>query len=256
MTNAIHDWSALLTAFCTEHTATGSFPVEYHSHFSIPATPLPWPSDILTTRPTNADLQAALIPSALQAPAIGPQPPQSPTPIEGPLTREDWNLILEELSTLVTGQFVGLEPGEANSLAREVIVGLATTKRVFLLGDPGTGKSEFAALVEEAFRAHLGERLRAIPAEVTDKTSETTLMGFPGLDGEWVHGRLTAPDQDGSLLLLKNPPSTDSDPSDTQAPQVNLITLNEANRRDVEALLALIQASLDSASRDPLKQIS
>ncbi len=231
----INTWAALLKSLSETQVYGGVIPSDYSGPFSLSVTPLPWPADIQTSRPTNAELQAALIPSE----ASGTEEPTST------IVREDWQAILTELGDLVAGRFVGLG-GKEKTLAQQVIVGLATSKRVFLIGDPGTGKSEFAKLVEAAFRAHLGERLRSITTEVTDKTSETTLMGFPGLDGDWVQGRLTAKDEDGALLYPRP-----AEGETSQMDQVNLIILNEANRRDVEDLLSLLQSSLDSNSRDP-----
>jgi hypothetical protein len=232
----VNSWTSLLNTFSKKYVYGGVIPSDYSAHFGLVAPLLPWPADIQTSRPTNAELQAALIPSEASASV-------EPTSM---IVREDWQAILTELVALVGGRFVGLN-GKEKSLAQQVIVGLATSKRVFLIGDPGTGKSEFAKLVEAAFRAHLGERLRSITTDVTDKTSETTLMGFPGLDGKWVQGRLTAEDGDGALLYPK-----EADGEQNQTDQVNLIVLNEANRRDVEDLLSLLQSSLDSNSRDPI----
>lgn len=228
----INSWASLLNDFCKAHVYGGIIPADYNSHFELPAVPLQWPSDIQSSRPTNAELQAELMPSE----DVGADEPTST------LVREDWQQILNELADLARARFVGLD-GKEKLLAEQVVVGLATVKRIFLIGDPGTGKSEFAKLIETAFRAHLSERLRVIPTEITDKTSETTLMGFPGLDGNWVQGRLTVSDAEGSLFYSKS----EEVPKD----QVNLIILNEANRRDIEDLLSLLQSSLDSNSRDP-----
>jgi MoxR-like ATPase len=101
-----------------------------------------------------------------------------PTFVE-PITRNDWAEIAKRLTELVERDFDDTSNLVAEQIAKSAVTGLAATKRVFLLGEPGTGKTTFARLIRQAFVDVLTEdRLFTIQAEITDKTTETTLVGF------------------------------------------------------------------------------
>ncbi len=139
-----------------------------------------------------------------------------------------------ELSRLVKGEYDGISDSSIDEITRTVSAGLSATKRVFLIGDPGTGKTKFTGLIKQAFDKVLdNERLFVIPVEITDKTSETTLLGFVGIDGKWVDGILTQ-ERGGRRLLRPIKAGTAAEPVDTrERDQVNLIILNEAKPQNL-----------------------
>src|SRR5262249_2812118 len=150
-------------------------PAEYKGRFHIQSgfDAVPWPLQFLYQRPKDSEYQRALIPSEF---------------VE-PLTQEVWKDIKERLIELATKKYRGVSKDQIESVCAEVIAGLMGTKRVFLLGDPGVGKSEFTKLVVEAFESVLDEdRLLSVSIDITDKSSETNLLGFAGLDGQWIDG--------------------------------------------------------------------
>lgn len=233
----INSWNELWAHFKTEYLHGSDFPPEYRGRFYIRDPELPWPTDFLNQQPSFADYQRALIPSAFAEPILP----------------ENWMEIASVLGQLIKKEYDGIPDASVEEITRTVLGGLSATKRAFLIGDPGTGKTKFTGLIEQAFDKVLeNNRLFVIRAEVTDKTSETTLLGFVGIDGKWVDGVLTQ-ERGGRRLLRPIEGKADAEPVDVRKrDQVNLIVLNEANRQDAESLLARIQLSLDSASKDPL----
>ena len=229
----VNSWHDLWAYFKAQFLGGDEVPPEYRGRFYTRDPELPWPSDFLTQRPTNADYQRSLIPSAFAEPIL----------------QKDWSAIADELTRLAKREYDGIDDAALSEISRTVAASLAATKRIFLIGDPGTGKTVFTGLVKKSFDKILeNDRLFVVSAEITDKTSETTLLGFIGIDGKWVDGILTQ-EREGRRLL--RPVKTNAEAS-PERNQVNLIILNEANRQDAEAMLARVQFSLDSKSKDPL----
>ncbi|MDN3544043.1 AAA family ATPase [Kinneretia asaccharophila] len=229
--DAVNSWSELWGNFKTTFLGGNDFPLAYRGRFSLQNPALPWPVDFLAQRPTNLDYQRALIPSV----------------VVEPLDVNFWQRIRVALETEIQRGYEGLSAQERTELSRLVVSGLSGTKRVFLLGDPGTGKSTLARIVKMAFNQELeATRFFCIESEITDKSTESTLVGFTGLDGGWIPGVLTA-EIDGRSLLNAEERLSDASVRN----QVNLIILDEANRKDIEVLLARLQTSLDSLSTDP-----
>ena len=229
----IAGWPALWQSFKGEHLNGRDIPAVYVERFSIRPGGPPWPVAAITpVRPTNRELVLALMPSAFT----------------DPITVEQWRQIAAMTHEALVDNYDGVSDDEAASLARSLVASLAATKRVFLLGDPGTGKTKLARVVVEAFCEVLGRgRVHDIEVAVTGRTTETSLMGFPGLGGEWVNGELTATVR-GKRLFIPDAALGGGVP---ERSQVNVITLNEANRTDVEALVARLQKPMDSPSQDP-----
>lgn len=229
--DSVNSWPELWDYFRQIFLNGADIPAEYKDRFKLSSPPIPWPTDYLTMRPANIDYQRALLPSSF---------------VE-PLNLETWKLIRDELQSAITAEYEGLTTRDIEQLSRSIVSGLAGTRRVFLLGDPGTGKSTLTKQVKLAFEKVIDDsRLLFIAAEVTDKTTESTLIGFTGLDGAWIPGVLTAPNHDGCLL------NTEVDIAKPEVRnQINLIILDETNRKDIESLLARLQTALDGTAKDP-----
>lgn len=227
----VNSWQELWDHFKVTYLGGNEFPQEYRGRFSVRAPLLAWPTDFLTVQPTDLEYQRNLIPSS----------------VTESLGLDFWRRILADLEASIAVEYEGYSAEECERLARSIASGLAGTKRVFLLGDPGTGKSKLAQLIKRAFQRDLDDgRFFSLESEVTDKTTESTMVGFTGLDGGWIPGTLTTL-IDGKALLNTSEQLTDI----TIRNQVNLLILDEANRKDIEVLLARFQTALDSLAQEP-----
>jgi energy-coupling factor transporter ATP-binding protein EcfA2 len=236
----VGSWQGLWEDFANRHLdGRVAIPAAYASRFRIRqgGEELPWPAgDITGERPANQDFIKGLIPSAFS----------------DALTSEQWATVAASIEESLIVGYEGMGDEDARQIAEGVVTSLASSKRVFILGDPGTGKTKLANSVVRAFEAAVEKRrVHRIEVTVTGRTTETSLMGFGGLDRTWIDGELTSA-VGGKRLFYPIRDDDEQAAADLERRnQVNVIVLNEANRTDVEALLARIQQSLDSASRAP-----
>lgn len=228
MPDTVSSWAELRDDFISNFTAIG-IPSEYEVVFSLSGD-VPWPTDLTLIRPTDEELQLALVPERVTA-SIPPA------------------LLLElrdTLQSLIRREYLELTDDEVKGLAISVVSGLQSCRRLFLYGDPGTGKTELARLIGTAYETVFGsDRVHVVYVSVADSTTTDKLVGFSTLDGSWVSGILTQPSGNPKKELLYD---------ETEVPgrrQINIVVLDEANRRDIEELLVKFQAALDSESADP-----
>lgn len=231
--DSINSWAELLADFVKKNTTHNAIATEYQSVFSLTSSE-PWPSTFLNQRPSNDEFQEFLLPGAA-ASHISPQE-----------FRKLRDTLFEKLKT----EYLGFSVEELQSLGDSVVSGLQSCKRLFILGEPGAGKSELARVIVAAFKDTFDERVLAITAPISDSTTNDKLVGFSTLDGTWISGILTAKDEDGAELLYKRTGKPGS-LSTRAKKQINVLVLDEANRRDIEALLSKIQGALDGASGVP-----
>lgn len=228
----VASWADLLAHFELHYTESG-IPQEYRGVFSLSGN-VPWPNDFTTERPSNADFQAEFFPELVST-AIEPYQ----------LTE-----LRNHLHELVKNAYLEYEESEIYSLSNSIVSGLQGCRRLFLYGDPGTGKTELARLIGTAFMdTFTNDRVHVVFAPIAESTSTDKLIGFSTLDGSWVPGSLTQ--HCGSLnkeLLYDKPRNGDVSRGRSQ---INVVILDEANRRDIEELLVRFQAALDSESADP-----
>ena len=228
----INSWADLLKYYEDNYTVDGT-PPEYKDVFHLtsgPDTPQ-WPGSFLHDRPTNEEYREHLLPARLLSAKISPS---------------ELRVLREEMIRVIHKDFLEYTDEEIERLATSIVAALQSCKRLFLLGEPGTGKSELARLIVVAFEAAFGkDRVHSIFSPVADSTTADKLVGFSTLDGSWVNGILTAPDTaaGGKQLLY--------DSASAKNEQINVIVLDEANRRDIEELLVKFQPALDSDSNVP-----
>lgn len=141
--------------------------------------------------------------------------------------------------------------GPASDLAASIATGLLNDQSIFLLGPPGTGKT---TLVHDgilpALRLTYGSS-REIGFSAHTLTPSSTcsdLLGFQGLDGDWVMGPL------GKAVLFPAPKDTpvegeEEAPSEQVDSSPMLLFFDEANRVDIEGLLAPLQPAFDRMQR-------
>ena len=162
------------------------------------------------------------------------------------LDREFWIRFESRLSTHL-GRLKWV--GDVTELTRQITAALMSETTVFLLGPPGTGKS---TITVEAILPALSEvvggggNIEYHEFPITHGTTQTDLLGFQGLDGEWVPGPLTS----RLLIKLDQAPASSSTEPDEQEDSLShqsahLIFFDEANRVDTEALLATLQPAFD-----------
>lgn len=145
--------------------------------------------------------------------------------------------------------------GRVGPLVAGITSGLMQDQAVFLLGAPGTGKT---SLVTDAILPALRETygtentLKFSEFALTPESTTSDVFGFQGLDGNWIKGPFVrdvmlpyVPDErsisDGGPLLTFE---EDGEP-DTSSFTPHLVFFDEANRVDIEALMAPVQSSLD-----------
>lgn len=230
--DSVNSWSDLLKHYEENYTIAGT-PQEYKDVFRLSAGPdaVPWPTNFLSNRLTNEEYREHLLPKKLLTAKI------SPTELK---------TLREEIYRLIRQDFLEYSDQEIDRLSTSIVAGLQSCKRLFLLGEPGTGKSELARLIVVAFQAAFSEdRVHSVFSPIADSTTADKLVGFSTLDGTWVNGILTAPDSaaHGKALLY--------DPGVAKNEQINVVILDEANRRDIEELLVKFQPALDSDSNVP-----
>jgi len=228
----INSWEDLLKYYEDNYTVAGT-PPEYEDVFKLtsgPAAPQ-WPSAFLPDRPTNEEYRKHLLPARLLSAKISPS---------------ELRTFRDELLRVIRQDFLEYTDQEIDRLSTSIVAGLQSCKRLFLLGEPGTGKSELARLIVVAFQSAFGsDRVHSVFSPIADSTTADKLVGFSTLDGSWVNGILTAPETAarGKQLLY------DVDVAKNE--QINVIILDEANRRDIEELLVKFQPALDSDSNVP-----
>lgn len=224
----ISSWDELFDDFKKKFCVDGLIADEFKGVFNV-AGAVPWPNDFLVIRPSNDEFQEFLFPVSFVS-QIG---------------NDKWQALSEAIYNFIKAEYNGLD-NLAERISKNVTAAISTERRLFILGDPGTGKSSLSKAISSAFSSTFGDdRLLIIQEEVTDETSQQSLLGFCTVSGEWINGTLTVPQNDGKKLLYQ-------DISDKNIrSQMNLILLEEANRKDIEAYLAKFQSSLDSKNDDP-----
>lgn len=230
--DAISSWSELRKHFEQNHTRIG-IPAEFLPTFAVGL--VGWPPDVRDAPYSTAELQSDLVPELVKV-DISP------------------DLILvfrSNLLTLLKEQFLGFDEVELVGISNSIVAGWLSSRRLFLLGEPGTGKSETARLISIAMKQTFSadRNVHSLMIPVADHTSADKLVGFSTLDGSWVDGSLTQPpatDPDGGLLYTMAPYGVEQ-----YKRQINVVVLDEANRRDIEELIARFQVALDSTSTQP-----
>lgn len=140
--------------------------------------------------------------------------------------------------------------GRVGPLVARITSGLMQDQAVFLLGAPGTGKTSLVTnAILPALRETYGTEntLNFSEFPLTPASTSADVFGFQGLDGSWVQGpfvrdvmRPYSPEVEDSSLR----PTEEAEPATSPLPP-HLVFFDEANRVDIEGLLAPVQAALD-----------
>jgi hypothetical protein len=233
MPDTVSSWAELEADFTLQHTeGSAGIPLEYKTVFKLTPGEY-WPADISKTRPTDAELQEEFLPEL----------------VSFKLDPASLEKLRNELKELVSADFIGLTEPQAKDQADAVIAALQSCRRLFLYGEPGIGKTELAQLIGTAFETVYQNRVHVVVAPVSDATSADKLIGFSTLDGSWVPGVLTQASGKSKKKLLYSEDIVAEAESGKR--QINILILDEANRRDIEELLVKFQNALDSDSSEP-----
>ncbi|MEO5345826.1 MAG: AAA family ATPase [Magnetococcus sp. YQC-9] len=170
----------------------------------------------------------------------------------GAMDSEFWNrfrVVLEDKLKQLNWQ------GRTSSMVAGIAAGLMQDQAVFLLGAPGTGKT---TLVTDAILPALREaygtenNLKFSEFPLTPVSTSSDIFGFQGLDGNWIKGPFVrdvmvayVPDHESSADISENSETSEDQEEEVPSPAPHLVFFDEANRVDIEGLLAPVQAGLD-----------
>jgi MoxR-like ATPase len=143
--------------------------------------------------------------------------------------------------------------GRLGPLIAGITSGLMQDQAIFLLGAPGTGKTSLVTnAILPALRETYGteNNLKFSEFPLTPASTSSDVFGFQGLDGNWVKGPFVR-DVMQAYTQEQNEPAESSagsavyDGEAASSPPPHLVFFDEANRVDIEGLLAPIQSALD-----------
>jgi hypothetical protein len=237
--DTVNSWADLLQTFNSEFMsplagvtpATAGIPSEYQSVFCLTAGEA-WPGT-QPDRPTNEEFHNEFLPHLTSVQLKPSSLAQLRDVLKG---------------HILTG-YIGLDDAQAKDQADAVVAALESCRRLFLYGEPGIGKTELAQLIGTAFKEVFEDRAHVLVAPIADSTTSDKLVGFSTLDGSWVPGILTQEHGKPKKKLLYDENNTGEALAGRR--QVNVLILDEANRRDIEDLLVKFQNALDSDSSEP-----
>lgn len=144
--------------------------------------------------------------------------------------------------------------GNVPNLAANVTSGLMSDQSIFLLGPPGTGKTTMVNdAIVPALREVYGGDGEPVYSDftMTPESTQSDLLGFQGLDGDWVMGPV------GDSVLYEadgqEDEKDDEEDEDEEEDAVSvdaesvphLLFLDEANRVNIENVLSPLQGPFD-----------
>lgn len=226
--DVVTSWQGLYDHFLATEVYNNVVLPEYQHLFKL--TPgRAWPAALLNARPSDSEFQDLLLAGVSKS----------------EITPQQFDEVRKAISDLLTKHYLGFVPAEIEDLSLSIVSGLQSCRRLFLLGEPGTGKTQLALLISGAFDRVFEHRVHTTVAPIADGTTPDKLIGFSTLDGKWVDGMLTQLDGATKRQLLYSLPETGS-LKQFQREQVNVVLLDEVNRRDAEDLLSKLQSAMDS----------
>ena len=225
----INTWEDLKTHFLQQHFVGGAYATEFETLLRL-RDDVPWPNEFRESRLDVEELRLLLFP-AFNAESVTPK---------------DFKSAYEDLLERFKATLRGYSDAEMAELARNTVSSLQACKTVFLMGDPGTGKTEIAKMTVQAFASVFGTRLYTGTLPVLQSTTPVKLLGFSSLDGQWVDGALSGVEHATNRRLFYRREGKPPKLSSEARTQVNVFVLDEANRQDIEVLVGRLQLALDS----------
>jgi hypothetical protein len=221
----IHSWESLFVYFQEQNLGPGGrFPAGYEIRFNVNHD-VPWPENLLSSRPSDNDYQKALIPSEVSETQTSQAVVAAFVPI--PLDQ-----IVGEFEQAVSGAnlLFGLSHG---SLIRNFLVSVTTKPFVILSGLSGSGKTQLAKKLGEWF----GKDHYLIVAVRPDWSSPDQLFGYENLLDAGPNRSWIAPDPLRFMLDASRNPS-----------MPYLLILDEMNIAHVERYFGDFLSGIESSN--------
>ncbi len=181
--DSITSWELLSVDFQERYLGSGErFPGEYNRRFHV-GNSVPWPSHLLSSRPSNETYQKALLPSRF---ASGATTGAIPAPV---IPETNVDILVGEFDAALTAAKINFGSSHAE-IVRSFVVSILSKPFVIITGLSGSGKTQIA----KKFGEWLGDdRYLLVPVR-PDWSTADALFGYENLLDNVPNHRWIVPD--------------------------------------------------------------
>ncbi|HEY1939781.1 MAG TPA: hypothetical protein VGJ33_17755 [Candidatus Angelobacter sp.] len=185
----INNWESLFIDFQQRNLGLGGrFPEQYTRKFNV-TNAVPWPNDLLNVRPSNGELQAALIPSSVKKISKANSAKEI-------IPEKSVETIIGSFDAALSTAGVSFGASQAN-LVRNFVLSILAKPFVILTGLSGSGKTQIA----KCFGEWLGEDKHMLVPVRPDWVAADAMLGYENLLDAGIHKAWVVPDVLQFILL-------------------------------------------------------